>query len=83
MVIRRVTVSCYPHRTTGPPDPGLPEVAPLLIDGLPGFRAINPRPMPSRTAALISLGCSKNLADSEDLITALRSVDFGLTKELG
>ena len=39
--------------------------------------------MPSRTAALISLGCSKNLADSEDLITALRSVDFGLTKELG
>ncbi len=39
--------------------------------------------MVQRTAALISLGCSKNLADSEDLITALRSVDFGLTKELG
>ena len=35
-----------------------------------------------RKAALISLGCSKNLADSEDLVTALRSVDFGLTKEL-
>jgi ribosomal protein S12 methylthiotransferase len=39
--------------------------------------------MASRTAALISLGCSKNLADSEDLVTALRSVDFQLTKELG
>ena len=38
--------------------------------------------MTSRTAALISLGCSKNLADSEDLVTALRSVDFGLTKDL-
>ena len=37
---------------------------------------------PERKAALISLGCSKNLADSEDLVTALRSVDFGLTKEL-
>jgi len=36
-----------------------------------------------RHAALISLGCSKNLADSEDLVTALRSVDFGLTKDLG
>lgn len=35
-----------------------------------------------RSAALISLGCSKNLADSEDLVTALRSVDFSLTKEL-
>ncbi len=35
-----------------------------------------------RHAALISLGCSKNLADSEDLVTALRSVDFGLTKDL-
>ena len=35
-----------------------------------------------RFAALISLGCSKNLADSEDLVTALRSVDFGLTKDL-
>jgi len=39
--------------------------------------------MTIRTAALISLGCSKNLADSEDLVTALRSVDFTLTKELG
>ncbi len=38
---------------------------------------------PLRTAALISLGCSKNLADSEDLVTALRSVDFRLTDELG
>ncbi|MBA3686988.1 MAG: 30S ribosomal protein S12 methylthiotransferase RimO [Planctomycetes bacterium] len=36
-----------------------------------------------RTAALISLGCSKNLADSEDLVTALRSVDFRLTDTLG
>jgi ribosomal protein S12 methylthiotransferase len=35
-----------------------------------------------RHAALISLGCSKNLADSEDLVTALRSVDFALTKDL-
>ncbi len=34
------------------------------------------------TAALISLGCSKNLADSEDLVTALKSVDFGLTNSL-
>jgi ribosomal protein S12 methylthiotransferase len=38
--------------------------------------------MVQRTAALISLGCSKNLADSEDLVTALRSVDFNLTKSL-
>ncbi len=38
--------------------------------------------MAPRTAALISLGCSKNLADSEDLVTALRSVDFRLTDEL-
>jgi ribosomal protein S12 methylthiotransferase len=37
---------------------------------------------PVRHAALISLGCSKNLADSEDLVTALRTVDFQLTKEL-
>ncbi|MFW5829680.1 MAG: 30S ribosomal protein S12 methylthiotransferase RimO [Planctomycetota bacterium] len=36
----------------------------------------------SRTAALISLGCAKNLSDSEDLVTALRSVDFRLTDEL-
>jgi tRNA A37 methylthiotransferase MiaB len=35
-----------------------------------------------RHAALISLGCSKNLADSEDLVTALRSVDFALTDRL-
>lgn len=35
-----------------------------------------------RLAALISLGCSKNLADSEDLVTALRSIDFRLTNEL-
>lgn len=42
-----------------------------------------PRPMATpRTAALISLGCSKNLADSEDLVTALKSVDFSLTKDL-
>jgi ribosomal protein S12 methylthiotransferase len=39
--------------------------------------------MARRTAALISLGCSKNLADSEDLVTALRSVDFQLTDKLG
>ena len=38
--------------------------------------------MTRRTAALISLGCSKNLSDSEDLVTALKSVDFGLTKDL-
>ncbi|MBA2481204.1 MAG: 30S ribosomal protein S12 methylthiotransferase RimO [Planctomycetes bacterium] len=36
----------------------------------------------TRHAALISLGCSKNLADSEDLVTALRSVDFALTDRL-
>jgi ribosomal protein S12 methylthiotransferase len=35
-----------------------------------------------RHAALISLGCSKNLADSEDLVTALRTVDFALTDRL-
>ncbi|MBA3708944.1 MAG: 30S ribosomal protein S12 methylthiotransferase RimO [Planctomycetes bacterium] len=35
-----------------------------------------------RHAALISLGCSKNLADSEDLVTALHSVDFALTDRL-
>jgi len=46
---------------------------------MPGYDC---RPMPVRTAALISLGCSKNLADSEDLITALRSVDFRLTDQL-
>jgi ribosomal protein S12 methylthiotransferase len=37
---------------------------------------------PMRHAALISLGCSKNLADSEDLVTALRAVDFALTDQL-
>ena len=35
-----------------------------------------------RSCALISLGCSKNLADSEDLVTALKTVDFQLTPEL-
>lgn len=40
------------------------------------------KPRTLRHAALISLGCSKNLADSEDLVTALRSVDFALTKSL-
>jgi ribosomal protein S12 methylthiotransferase len=39
-------------------------------------------PEPSHSAALISLGCSKNLADSEDLVTTLRSCDFGLTTDL-
>lgn len=38
--------------------------------------------MPSRTCALVSLGCSKNLADSEDLVTALKTVDVGLTDQL-
>ncbi len=38
--------------------------------------------MPSLNAALISLGCSKNLADSEDLVTTLRSVNFQLTDQL-
>jgi ribosomal protein S12 methylthiotransferase len=38
--------------------------------------------MPRRTACLISLGCSKNLADSEDLVTALRTVGFRLTPTL-
>lgn len=38
--------------------------------------------MPSLRAALISLGCSKNLADSEDLVTSLRSVNFQLTDQL-
>ena len=38
--------------------------------------------MAPRSAALISLGCSKNLADSEDLVTALHSVDFRLTDQL-
>lgn len=38
--------------------------------------------MSGHTAALISLGCSKNLADSEDLITSLHSVDFSLTNEI-
>ncbi len=41
------------------------------------------RAVTDRLAALISLGCSKNLADSEDLVTALRSTGFALTKELG
>ncbi|MHC5067831.1 MAG: 30S ribosomal protein S12 methylthiotransferase RimO [Planctomycetota bacterium] len=38
--------------------------------------------MSTRHAALISLGCSKNLADSEDLVTALHTVDFALTDDL-
>jgi ribosomal protein S12 methylthiotransferase len=38
--------------------------------------------MTARHAALISLGCSKNLSDSEDLVTALRSVGVGLTPTL-
>lgn len=38
--------------------------------------------MAKRHAALISLGCSKNLSDSEDLVSALKSVDVGLTNEL-
>ncbi len=38
--------------------------------------------MPIRHAALISLGCSKNLADSEDLTTTLKSLDFQLTRDL-
>lgn len=39
--------------------------------------------MSAPKAALISLGCSKNLSDSEDLITALRTVGVGLTDQLG
>jgi len=39
--------------------------------------------MTARHAALISLGCSKNLADSEDLVTALRGAGIGLTPDLG
>lgn len=38
--------------------------------------------MADRRAALISLGCSKNLSDSEDLVTALRTAGFALTDEL-
>jgi len=54
-------------------------------DWFRGKRPYNPRRMATathRTAALISLGCSKNLSDSEDLVTALRSVDFRLTDQL-
>ena len=39
-------------------------------------------PNSERKAALISLGCSKNLSDSEDLVTALKSAGVGLTDEL-
>jgi ribosomal protein S12 methylthiotransferase len=39
--------------------------------------------MSAPQAALISLGCSKNLSDSEDLITALKTVGVGLTDQLG
>lgn len=35
-----------------------------------------------RKAALISLGCSKNLSDSEDLVTALRSAGVTLTDQV-
>lgn len=38
--------------------------------------------MSDRLAALISLGCSKNLADSEDLVTTLRTTGFALTDQL-
>lgn len=38
--------------------------------------------MSAPQAALISLGCSKNLSDSEDLITALKTVGVGLTDQL-
>ena len=38
--------------------------------------------MPAPTAALISLGCSKNLSDSEDLVSALKTVGIGLTDQL-
>ena len=38
--------------------------------------------MADRYAALISLGCSKNLSDSEDLVTALKSAGVGLTDQL-
>jgi len=40
------------------------------------------RSMAERHAALISLGCAKNLADSEDLVTALHTVGFSLTDDL-
>lgn len=39
--------------------------------------------MTHRTAALVSLGCAKNLADSEDLVTALKGIDVGLSDDLG
>ena len=68
----------YDHRTGS--DSGV--VARTALAWLCPLPSDAPRPMTSRTAALISLGCSKNLADSEDLVTALRSVDFGLTKDL-
>lgn len=38
--------------------------------------------MPAPQAALISLGCSKNLSDSEDLVTALKTLGIGLTDQL-
>lgn len=38
--------------------------------------------MTAPKAALISLGCSKNLSDSEDLVTALKTVGIGLTDQL-
>jgi ribosomal protein S12 methylthiotransferase len=39
-------------------------------------------PVQLRRVALISLGCAKNLADSEDLVTTLRGAGFQLTREL-
>ncbi|TVR13238.1 MAG: 30S ribosomal protein S12 methylthiotransferase RimO [Planctomycetota bacterium] len=36
----------------------------------------------TRSAALISLGCAKNLSDSEDLVTALKSTGVGLTDDI-
>ncbi|MBN8526132.1 MAG: 30S ribosomal protein S12 methylthiotransferase RimO [Planctomycetes bacterium] len=39
--------------------------------------------MSAPQAALISLGCSKNLSDSEDLVSALKTVGIGLTDQLG
>jgi len=38
--------------------------------------------MPALKAALISLGCSKNLSDSEDLVTVLKTLGIGLTDRL-
>lgn len=37
--------------------------------------------MPRHQLALISLGCAKNLADSEDLLSVLKALDFGLVAD--